>query len=275
MTTRITFLGVAGYEIVGPRYRILIDPFLSGNPHPPVTPEQLQRPDAILVSHAAFDHFGDTYAIASRTGAPVICGGDVRELLLALGLPSEQIRATVWGLVVRLGELIVRPVECHHWSQATLPDGRLVSGVPMGFIVEPEPEVRIYHYGDTAIFSDLRLIGELYRPTVALLGCTQPQLLLRQVPGPGELLTGELSPREAALAAEYLGVRLAMASHYLDLSDHESTEYRQVQEFLRAVHELDSSGRREALALQPGESLLIEGHVYRIERNDRHEAGHL
>jgi L-ascorbate metabolism protein UlaG (beta-lactamase superfamily) len=267
MTTRLTFLGVAGYEIVGPRYRILIDPFLSGNPDAPLGPDDLERPDAILVSHAAFDHLGDTYAIAARTGAPVICGADVRALLLALGLPSEQVRATVWGLLVQLGSLVVRPVECHHWSQATLPDGHVISGVPMGFIVEPEPDVRIYHYGDTAIFSDLRLIGELYRPTIGLLGCTQPQLLLRQVPGPGELLTGELSPREAALAAEYLGVHLAVASHYLNLADHQGGEYRDVQEFLQAVRELDSTGRRQALALVPGESLLIDGDRYRIERS--------
>ncbi|WP_376795793.1 MBL fold metallo-hydrolase [Thermogemmatispora sp.] len=262
MTTRLTFLGVAGYEIAGPRYRILIDPFLSGNPAAPRKLEELEPPDAILVSHAAFDHFGDTYTIAARTGAPVICGGEVRALLLALGLPSEQVRAVVWGLVLRLGELVVRPVECHHWSQATLPDGSLVSGVPMGFIVEPEPDVRIYHYGDTALFSDLRLIGDLYRPTIGLLGCTQPQLLLRQVPGPGELLTGEMSPREAALAAEYLGLRLAVASHYLDLANQEGNEYRDVQEFLLAVHEFDRSGQRQAVALMPGESLLIDGDHY-------------
>lgn len=266
MSTRLTFLGVAGFEIVTPEHRILLDPFLSGNPDAPLKPSELQTPDVILVSHAAFDHLGDTYEIAARTGAPVVCGGDVKALLTAQGLPTEQVRATVWGIVVRVGGVIVRPVECHHWSQGQLPNGQLVSGVPMGFIIETEPGVRIYHYGDTAIFSDLRLIKELYKPTIGLLGCTQPQLLLKQVSGPGEVLTGEMSAREAALAAEYLGVDLALACHYLNLADREGIEYREVQEFLAAVHDFDSTGKRQALSLEVGEALLIEGNTYRKER---------
>lgn len=258
MTTRVKFLGVAGYEITWPGHRILIDPFLSGNPTSLLAPDDLERPDVILVSHAAFDHLGDTFVIAQRTGAPVVCGSDVRALLLAQGLPSEQVRATVWGIVVRVGGVVVRPVECHHWSQAVLPDGRVISGVPMGFVVETERDVRIYHYGDTAIFSDLRLIGQLYRPTIGLLGCSQPQLLLKQVPGPGEVLTGELSPREAALAAEFLGVKYALASHYLD-HEQQEIEARDVAEFLAAVRELDTSGQREAIALRIGEALVVDG----------------
>lgn len=270
MTTKLKFLGVAGYEITWPGHRILIDPFLSGNPDAPLSPDELETPDAILVSHAAFDHLGDTFVIAKRTGAPVICGGEVRALLLAQGLPSEQVRATVWGIVVRIADILVRPVECHHWSQAVLPNGTPISGVPMGFVVETEPDVRIYHYGDTAIFSDLRLIGQLYQPTIGLLGCSQPQLLLKQVPGPGEFLTGEMSPREAALAAEFLGVKYALASHYLKLEDEQ--ESRDVQAFLSAVHELDSTGQREAIALHVGETFVVDGATHRIERSEAGEA---
>lgn len=256
MTTRITFLGVAGYEIEGPQSRVLIDPFLSENPNAPVSPDELERPDVILVSHAAFDHLGDTATIAKRTGAPVVCGADVRAKLLDEGVPSGQVRATVWGIVVEVGGVVVRPVECHHWSQARLSDGEVVSGVPMGFIVETEPGVAIYHYGDTTVFSDLRLIGELYGPTVGLLGCSQPQVLLERVPGPGRVLTGEMSPREAALAAEMLGIRFAVACHYLDLTD--ETERRDVDEFLAAVKELDTTGEREAVAPEVGETLVVD-----------------
>ncbi len=261
MTTRLRFLGVAGYEITWPGHRLLIDPFVSGNPDSPISIEDLATPDLILVSHAAFDHLGDTFAIASRTGAPVLCGGEVRALLLAQGLPPEQVRATVWGILTRVGGISVQPVECHHWSQAQLPDGALVSGVPMGFVIETEPGVRIYHYGDTAIFSDLRLIGQLYRPTIGLLGCSQPQLLLAQTDAPGTYLTGEMSPREAALAAEFLGVRLAVACHYLDL-ERQEVERREVHAFLAAVRELDTTGEREAVALRVGETLVIDGTQY-------------
>lgn len=253
MSTALTFLGIAGYDIVGPERRILVDPCLSENPAAPCGPDDLATPDVILVSHAAFDHLGDTAAIARRTGAPVVCGGEVRALLLEQGLPSGQVRATTWGIVVEVGGVLVRPVECHHWSQARLADGSYVSGVPMGFIVQTEPGVVIYHYGDTAIFSDLRLIGELYRPTIGLLGCAQPRALADATPGPGRLVTGEMTPREAALAAEMLGLRLAVASHYLDIADPD------VAAFLEQARAYDTTGQRQALALEPGATLVIDG----------------
>jgi L-ascorbate metabolism protein UlaG (beta-lactamase superfamily) len=77
VSTRLTFWGAAGYEVVSPTHRFLIDPFLTGNPAAPVAPEAIERPDAILVSHAAPHHVGDTAAIARRPGAPALCGGDV------------------------------------------------------------------------------------------------------------------------------------------------------------------------------------------------------
>ena len=265
MSTRITFLGVAGYEIAWAGKRILIDPFLSESPVAPRQPSELATPDVILVSHAAFDHLGDAAAIARRTGAPVICGGEVRALLLDAGVPSEQIRATTWGIVVEVGGVVVRPVECHHWSQGRLANGQFVTGVPMGFIVETEPGIRLYHYGDTAIFGDLRLIGQLYRPTVGFLGCSQPEELLPRVPGPGRMLTGEMSPAEAALAAEFLGLSVAVASHYLN------PEQPDVWEFLDLVARHDSTGTRQAIAPAIGETLTVGrddgGETLRVERS--------
>lgn len=251
MSTLLRFWGAAGYEIEGPRFRIVIDPFLRGNPSAPLTPEDVPRPDLILVSHAAPDHLGDAAEIAHRTGAPVLCGADVRRVLIDKGLPGEQVQATVWGLLTEIAGIAVRPVECHHWSMSTLSTGETLSGVPLAFIVETEPGVRIYHYGDTAIF-DMRLIGELYRPTVGLIGCTQPRELLSEVPGPGTYLTGELSPDEAGRVAEMLGVEIAVACHYL-------TPNEDVDAFVQAVGEHDTSGRRQALAPLPGETVLVDG----------------
>jgi len=258
MATRVRFLGVAAYEIVSPCHRILIDPFLTGNPGAPCGPDDVETPDVILVTHAAPDHLGDAFAIAKRTGAPVVCGADVRALLLSQGLPSEQVRATVWGIVVEVGGVVVRPVECRHWSMVTLPNGQVVSGVPLAFIVEPEEGVRIYHYGDTAVF-DMRLIGDLYRPTVGLMGCCQPRALQHLAPGAGHMITGEMAPKEAALASEMLGLKLAVACHYSETDDPD------VQEFLRLVPEHDSTGMRKALALEPGEVLVLDGDSHHVE----------
>lgn len=263
MSTRLRFLGIAGYEIVSSDHRILIDPCLRAQSRPPVLADELQTPDVILVSHAAFDHYGDTAAIARRTGAPVVCGGDVRLKLLEEGVPHEQIRSTVWGIVVRVGGVVVRPVECRHWSMITLADGTAVTGTPMAFIVEPEPGVRIYHYGDTAIF-DMRLIGELYTPTVAILGCSQPAELV-DTTAAGEVLTGEMSPDEAARTAEMLGVRVAIASHYLDRGE-------DVEAFLRLVREHDTSGTRVALGPEVGDTLVLDRDSATIEQASAAEA---
>ncbi len=257
MSTRLTYFGAAGYEVVGPTHRIVIDPFLSQNPLAPCSVDELAKPDVILVSHAAFDHYGDTAALALRTGAPVVCDAAVRFMLLDEGVPAEQITATTWGIVVEVAGLAVRPVECHHWSSATLSDGRQVVGNPIAFIVETEPDVRIYHYGDTCIF-DMRLIGELYRPTIGLLGCTLPRELSHLIPGPGTFLTGEMDADEAARTAEMLGLDLAVACHYLAPDD-------EVRRFVELVPHYDTTGRRRVVAPLVGETLVIDGERHWVE----------
>jgi L-ascorbate metabolism protein UlaG (beta-lactamase superfamily) len=264
MTTSIRFLGVAGYEIVANDKRILIDPFLSKSPFAPIQPAELETPDVILVTHAAYDHLGDTPEIAKLTGAPIVCGGDVKAFLEEHGIPENQIHPTVWGIVVEVNGVTIRPVESHHWSMTKLKSGQYITGTPMGFIIETEPGVRIYHCGDTAIFSDMKLIKELYKPTIGLMGCSQAQVLLGRANFAGKVLTGEMSPREAALASEFLGLEIAVASHYLDLEP-TGKEYKEVQEFLSFVKEYDTTGKREALSMEVGEVLVIDGTSYRKE----------
>jgi L-ascorbate metabolism protein UlaG (beta-lactamase superfamily) len=257
MSTKLTFLGAAGYEIVGPTHRILIDPFLSENPRAPMQPDDLETPDVILVSHAAFDHYGDTAAIAKRTGAPVVCDNAVKAMLMDEAVPEDQIQTTTWGIVTKVAGFVIRPVECHHWSAGTLSDGRQVVGNPIAFIVETEPDVRIYHYGDTSVF-DMTLIGELYKPTVGLLGCTVPHELLDRLPGPGRFLTGEMDADEAARVAEMLGLKIAVACPYLERD-------AEVDRFLELVPRYDSTGQRKVVAPDVGETLVVEGDRYEIE----------
>jgi L-ascorbate metabolism protein UlaG (beta-lactamase superfamily) len=251
MSTTFHFLGAAGFEIVGPRHRVLIDPFLSGNPFAPVAHDEIEAPDLIIVTHAAFDHLGDAAAIALRTGAPVVCGGDVRHLLMDDGVPSAQIQPTVWGVVVKVADLLVRPVECHHWSMATRKDGTVITGVPLAFIFETEPGVRIYHYGDTSYFN-MGFIGEMYEPTVGLIGCSQPYELVVPEPHAGEEVTGEMAPDEAARVAEMLGVGVAVACHYF-------THSEDTQSFIEAVRKHDSTGARVPHTPLPGETFTITG----------------
>jgi L-ascorbate metabolism protein UlaG (beta-lactamase superfamily) len=257
MATRLTYLGAAGFDIEGPEHRILIDPFLSENPAAPMSHDELEAPDVILVSHAAFDHYGDTAAIAKRTGAPVVCDAAVTAMLVDEGVPRDQIQATTWGIVTEVAGIVVRPVECHHWSSGTLSDGRQVVGNPIAFIVETEPGVRIYHYGDTSFF-DQSLLGRQYRPTVGLLGCTLPQELAPRIPGPGRFLTGEMDADEAAQTAEMLGLKIAVACHYLSKDE-------EVDRFLELVPKYDSMGTRQAVAPEVGDTLVVTGDRCTIE----------
>jgi L-ascorbate metabolism protein UlaG (beta-lactamase superfamily) len=250
MSTRITFHGVSCYEVAGPLGRVLMDPFLQASP---VSPDELATPDVILASHAAWDHMADAARVALRTGAPIVCGNDTAALLLESGVPEARIRRTVWGIRVRVGDITVHPVYCAHWSQARLADGSTITGTPMAFVVAVEDGVPIYHFGDSAITREMELIGALHKPVVGLLGVTQPWTLVG--PGAGEVATGEMSPREAALAASLLGVRYAVATHYDD------PDHADVKAFLAAA-----SGC-VAMAMRPGETLVIDGDAHEVIRS--------
>ncbi len=152
-----------------------MEPFLRHNPVAPYTPDTVPAPDLILVSHAAWDHMGDAAEIARRTGAPVVCPADVAEKMYDEGRARGPGPGLDLGRVLRLRR--------HRGASRRVPplerrDPRgwpPVAGVPLSFIVETEPGVRIYHFGDTTIFPGLQLIGELYRPTVGLLGIAQTE----------------------------------------------------------------------------------------------------
>jgi L-ascorbate metabolism protein UlaG (beta-lactamase superfamily) len=104
----------------------------------------------------------------------------------------------------------------------------------------------------------MRLIGELYRPTVGLLGCTLPKELSHLIPGPGIFLTGEMDADEAARTAEMLGLEVAVACHYLTPDD-------EVERFLELVLEYDTTGNRRAVAPLVGETLVVEPGNHWIE----------
>jgi L-ascorbate metabolism protein UlaG (beta-lactamase superfamily) len=249
--TRVRFFGVAAYELTtGNGQRILVDPFLDENPGSPVKSHQIEKVDLIVVSHAAADHLGDTEAIARRTGAPVICGGEVKAYLTARGIPPTQLRATTWGIAVEVAEIRVQPVECHHWSQIRMPDGTFASGLPMAFVIYTDPGVRFYHYGDTALFSDMKLQAELYRPTIGCIGIANPVEILDRNPMPGKMLSAEMSPREGALAAEWLGLRTVLPCHYIN------PDCEDVREFNRCLKEAAAQGKRvpDSVVLKPGDT---------------------
>ncbi|WP_084801228.1 MBL fold metallo-hydrolase [Bradyrhizobium sp. Tv2a-2] len=258
---KVRFLGVAAYEIVVPDGRhILLDPFLTGNPACKVAVEDLDRVDLILVTHAALDHLGDAHTIAKRTGAPVVCGGEVSAYLKAMNVPASQMRTTAWGMRLEVSGFEIQTVECRHCSGTTAPDGSFVSGIPLSFIAELGDGIRWYHPGDTSLFSDMRLQGELYKPTIGSLGIANPTGLSDSKPG--RKLTTVLSPREGVLAAQWLGLKTVLPCHYTDPAD------PLVIEFQNCLSEARAKGESvpEAIVLRGGDWITIDatGKVCRI-----------
>ncbi len=162
---QVRWLGHATFEIVSPGgTRILIDPFITGNPS---TPDSLKalvryggaaRPAAILVTHAHSDHSADAKAIAQASGAPVI---SAYEYAGSLGLPEAQVKGGNVGGTFRIGDVTIHLVPAMHSSEP---------GRPLGFVLEFAGGRTLYHTGDTWIFGDMALIQELYHPDIILLG---------------------------------------------------------------------------------------------------------
>ncbi|MGF1471622.1 MAG: metal-dependent hydrolase [Rubrobacteraceae bacterium] len=197
--TRITYLGHSAFRLTTPGgERILIDPFLINNP---TTPEDLKDPgalDTILITHGHFDHFEDAITFAQETGAHTVSNFEIFSYLQSKGV--ENASPLQKGGTAQIGDVKVTATHAMHSSSIAEEDGTIIyAGEPMGFVVEFESGFKIYHAGDTAIFGDMQLIGELYNPDLALLPI-------------GDRLV--MGPYEASHAARLLGVKHAVPIHY-------------------------------------------------------------
>ena len=251
MTTKIRFLGIAAFEITNEQGQvILIDPCLSDNPASPVQVEDLDRVDLVLVTHLAIDHLGDAAAISQKFQCPVVCGPEVAIFLTQQGADPGLMRTLPWGGQYNPRGIRVRAVESHHTSFRQAPNGEYLSGQPLGFILYPDPGVRIYHSGDSAIFSDLKLIGELYKPNIGLITACELESDYLQSLGLQDHIGNEMSGNEGALAASWLGVEYAIICHYLNPDGRED-----VRKFINILenHHSDIAPMVKPLALHPGE----------------------
>ena len=159
MSTQIQFLGLGAFRITLSDGRVvMIDPCLERlNPVSPVKVMDLERVDSLLVTHLAGDHLGEAAAVAKRFRCPVVCGPEVKYFLTCQGVDPKQFRVLTWNAQTNPNGIRVRAVPSFHASVGLAPDGKWLSGAPMGFILYASDRCRIYHSGDTAIFSDLQL----------------------------------------------------------------------------------------------------------------------
>jgi L-ascorbate metabolism protein UlaG (beta-lactamase superfamily) len=198
-TGRLTWLGHAGFLIESPKgVRIAIDPWIGNNPKFPPGFEW-GKVDVIAATHGHFDHFGDDgIELAKKTGATVVA---IFELALHCGANGvEKVSGMNKGGSQKISGVDFRMVNAVH-SSGTSGAGREANfpADPCGYVITFEDGFRIYHAGDTNVFADMALIGELYDPDVALLPI-------------GDFYT--MGPREAAKACQLLGVPRVIPIHW-------------------------------------------------------------
>ncbi len=198
-TVSITWFGHATFLLQTPGgKKLMFDPWLTGNPACPDALKKAPAVDLVLVSHGHYDHADDAVALA-RAGSPVVVGGfEVCMWLQSKGV--QQIAPMNKGGSQELLGLKVTMTDARH-SSSTIGEGGAITylGEAAGYVVRLEDGLTIYFAGDTALFGDMALIGEMYKPEIAFLPI-------------GDHFT--MGPTEAARAAQMLGVRQVVPMHW-------------------------------------------------------------
>lgn len=196
--TRVTWLGHATVLVQTAKgTNILIDPFIEQNPK---YPRSYQLPEQIhycLLTHGHGDHTADAVAVATKHGATVVA---IYEL--AAYMNSKGIKSTIsmnLGGSVQLDDVQITMVEAKHSAGIQDEQGTHYVGVAAGFVLSIADGAVLYHAGDTAVFSDMRLIAELYHPQLAML------------PIGGHFTMG---PKEAAFASSLLSPKAILPLHF-------------------------------------------------------------
>lgn len=145
------FLGQSGFSVETGDHTLMIDPFLTGNGGAVDKPENF-TPSHILLTHGHADHYGDTEEIAGRSGATVVSSAEIATYVGKKGLKGHGMNVG-GGFEFPFGRVTFTPA----WHSNSLPDGTY-GGMPMGLILEAEGK-RVYHAGDTALFSDMQLLA--------------------------------------------------------------------------------------------------------------------
>ena len=219
----VRFLGHAAFEIGLSGKRILVDPWLT-NPHSPVKPSEVHGVDLVVITHDHGDHVGEAPEILRRNpSCRLVAVYEIAEKVGRGARPEQVIGANIGGSV-RLGDLEVVLVPAVHSSSTGAPAGVVLVG----------REGAVYHAGDTGLTMDMKLVGELYKPKVALL------------PIGGHFTMG---PREAAKAVELIQPEVAIPMHYGTFPVLWGTP----EEFKRLVEERGL--RTRVVVLRPGEKL--------------------
>ncbi len=219
----IRFLGHAAFELSDGDTKVLIDPFLTGNPKAAVEAGELEA-TTILLTHGHIDHIGDTVAIAKRTGAPVVA---IVELANEIGAEGVDVFDPNLGGTVEFDWGWVRLVPA--WHTAVSPSG--TAHGPAGLVVNFGGKT-VYHLGDTALFSDLSLVPRRDDIDVALM-CIGGHYTMDR--------------HDAAIAADLVKAQTVIPCHY-NTFPHIETDAEAFKS------EVESQTSSKVVVLEPGET---------------------
>lgn len=191
---KLTFYGHSCFLLETGTHRLIIDPFLTGNPKAPLAADQVKC-DFILVSHGHGDHLGDAAALAQRNNATVIANYEIATYCAKQGAKSHGMHI---GGSHQFSFGRVKLTIAHHGSSLQTEEGFLSLGNPAGFVINAGGKT-VYHAGDTGLFMDMQLLGQMNAIDVALLPI-------------GDNFT--MGVDDAVKAVEFLKPRVVIPMHY-------------------------------------------------------------
>jgi L-ascorbate metabolism protein UlaG (beta-lactamase superfamily) len=230
--TRITWLGHATVLVQTAKgTNILIDPFIAQNPKYPKDFALPAKIHYILLTHGHGDHISDVVPVASKHGSAVVAIYELADYVAGKGV-AGTIGMNLGG-TVQLDDVAATMVEAKHSAGAQDERGTHYVGVATGYVLTVPDGPVLYHAGDTAVFGDMNLIRELYRPKVAML------------PIGGYYTMG---PTEAALAVRYLQPQMVLPLHFGTFPQLTGTPEQLAAKVDKSV---------QVVSWTPGESILV------------------
>ena len=197
--SRITYFGHSTFSLTTPSGQVaIIDPWVMTNPMCPEALKKVPRLDVIFLSHAHADHSGDLLALAKQHKPKIVAIFETCLWIASQGFENEICPMGKGGSQT-VGEFEVIMTHAFHSNSIDEKGFGPYAGEPAGLIIRMPGGFTIYHAGDTAVFGDMKLIGELYKPNLAMLPI-------------GDRFT--MGPREAAYAIRLLKTKHVLPMHY-------------------------------------------------------------